>query len=75
MRKKKYITDPFIYLHTNFLIVSIKLFIQKCYHSNRTSNDEFKIDNEGFFKIENISLFKNKINIMWKVLNKYVKSI
>ncbi|CDU19263.1 hypothetical protein YYC_04211 [Plasmodium yoelii 17X] len=36
----------------------------------RTSNDEFKIDNEGFFKIENISLFKNKINIMWKVLNK-----
>ncbi|CXI73737.1 conserved Plasmodium protein, unknown function [Plasmodium berghei] len=37
---------------------------------SRTSYNEFKIDNEGFFKIENISLFKNKINIMWKVLNK-----
>lgn len=49
--------------------------IQKCYLSSRTSYNEFKIDNEGFFKIENISLFKNKINIMWKVLNKYVKLI
>ncbi|SCN61792.1 conserved Plasmodium protein, unknown function [Plasmodium chabaudi adami] len=37
---------------------------------SRVPNNEFKIDNEGFFKIENISLFKNKINIMWKVLNK-----
>ncbi|GAW80506.1 hypothetical protein PGO_080700 [Plasmodium gonderi] len=37
---------------------------------SKNVNNEVKIDNEGFFRIVDSSLFKNKINILWKVLNK-----
>ncbi|CRG94140.1 conserved Plasmodium protein, unknown function [Plasmodium gallinaceum] len=37
---------------------------------SKNANNEIKMDNEGIFRIVNPSLFKNKVNIMWKVLNK-----
>ncbi|SCN12116.1 AP-5 complex subunit sigma-1, putative [Plasmodium malariae] len=37
---------------------------------SKNANNTIKIESEGFFRIVDPSLFKNKINIMWKVLNK-----
>ncbi|ANQ07673.1 Uncharacterized protein PCOAH_00022690 [Plasmodium coatneyi] len=37
---------------------------------SKNNNDEGKINGEGFFRIVDPSLFKNRINVLWKVLNK-----
>ncbi|CAA9987716.1 conserved Plasmodium protein, unknown function [Plasmodium knowlesi strain H] len=37
---------------------------------SKNNNDEGKINGEGFFRIINPSLFKNRINVLWKVVNK-----
>ncbi|CRG99634.1 conserved Plasmodium protein, unknown function [Plasmodium relictum] len=37
---------------------------------SKNVNNEIKMDNEGIFRIVNSSLFKNKVNVIWKVLNK-----
>ncbi|KJP87828.1 hypothetical protein AK88_02584 [Plasmodium fragile] len=37
---------------------------------SKNNNDEGKINREGFFRIVDPSLFKNRINVLWKVLNK-----
>ncbi|CAG9478775.1 unnamed protein product [Plasmodium vivax] len=37
---------------------------------SKNNSDEGKIDGEGFFRIVDPSLFKNRINVLWKVLNK-----
>ncbi|SCP04067.1 AP-5 complex subunit sigma-1, putative [Plasmodium ovale] len=36
----------------------------------KSTISEMKIDNEGFFRITDTSIFANNINVMWKVLNK-----
>ncbi|EUD67487.1 hypothetical protein C922_02193 [Plasmodium inui San Antonio 1] len=57
-------TDNTVRNHTEKYLDLLGAFLSK------NNNDEGKINGEGFLRIVDPSLFKNRINVLWKVLNK-----